>query len=110
MKRFEALEIALAAVRSLRPILPSIRQSDPRLATHIRDAGSSMALNLGEGNRRAGRDKTHLWRIASGSAEEVRTALRVAIAWGYVEEARVARALDRIDRFQAMVSRLTRRA
>jgi four helix bundle protein len=88
--------------------LPSIRRRDPRLATHIRDAGSSVALNLGEGNRREGRDRTHLWRIASGSAEEVRTALRVAVAWGYLSEEAVVDALARIDCLQAMLWKLTR--
>ncbi len=108
MKRFEALELALSAVRSLRPLVPSIRRRDPRLATHIRDAASSIALNLGEGNRRAGRDRIHLWRIASGSAEEVRTALRVALAWGYLAERQTVEAQRQIDQLQAVLWKLTR--
>ena len=106
--RFHALELALRIIAILRQVLPSIRKRDPRLATHVRDAGSSIALNLGEGNRRQGRDRAHLWRIASGSAEEVRTALRVAVAWGYLGEKAVAEALARIDSLQAMLWKLTR--
>jgi four helix bundle protein len=106
--RFEALELALTVITSLRKLLPTIRRSDPRLATQIRDAGSSIALNLGEGNRRQGRDRTHLWRIASGSAEEVRTALRVSLAWGYLGENAVAEALRRLDHLQAILWKLTR--
>ncbi len=108
MKPFEALEIALAAVRSLRPLVMSIRRRDSRLATQIRDAASSVALNLGEGNRRAGGDRLHLWRVASGSAEEVRTALRVAMAWGYIAERQVREAQQRIDHVQAVLWKLTR--
>ena len=96
--RFEALELSLSCIAILRKLLPSIRTRDSRLATHIRDAGSSVSLNLGEGNRRTGRDRLHLWNIAAGSAEEVRVALRVAVAWGYLEEKAVAEALQHIDR------------
>ena len=106
--RFNALELALGVIAMLRRLLPSIRQRDPRLASHIRDAASSIALNLGEGNRRQGRDRTHLWNVASGSAEEVRTALRVAVAWGYLGEKAVADALGRIDYLQAVLWKLTR--
>ena len=106
--RFHALELALLIIAILRQVLPSIRKRDPRLATHLREAGSSVALNLGEGNRRQGRDRAHLWRIASGSAEEVRTALRVAVAWGYLGEKTIAEALARIDSLQAMRWKLTR--
>jgi four helix bundle protein len=106
--RFDALELALLIIGTLRRLLPSIRIRDPRLATHIRDACSSVALNLGEGNRREGRDRAHLWRIASGSAEEVRTALRVCVAWGYLGEKTVVEALGQIDYLQAMLWKLTR--
>ena len=95
--RFHALELALGIIAILRKLLPSIRRRDSRLANQIRDAGSSVVLNLGEGNRRVGRDRAHLWRIASGSAEEVRSALQVAVAWGYLSEKIVAEALKRID-------------
>jgi len=106
--RFEALELTLHIIAILRKLLPSIQRRDPRLATHIRDAGSSVALNLGEGNRRVGRDRAHLWRIASGSAEEVRVALRVTVAWGYLGEKAVAEALQGIDQLQAILWKLTR--
>ena len=106
--RFNALELALGTIAILAQLLPSIQRRDARLATHIRDAGSSVALNLGEGNRRQGRDRTHLWRVASGSAEEVRVALRVAVAWGYLGEKAVAEALQRIDYLQAVLWKLTR--
>ena len=106
--RFLALELALHAISLLRKVLPWSRRHDPRLATQIRDAANSVALNLGEGYRRQGRDRTHLWRVALGSGEEVRTALRVAIAWGYLEEDAVAEVLGRLDELLAMVWKMTR--
>jgi four helix bundle protein len=106
--RFQALELALGTIAVLRRLVPSIRRHDPRLASHLRDAASSLALNLGEGNRRLGRDRAHLWSIASGSAEEVRTALRVAVAWGYLGEKATSEALGRLDHLQAILWKLTR--
>ena len=106
--RFEALELALGVISILRRLLPAIRRHDSKLANQVRDAGSSAALNLAEGNRRRGRDRSQLWCIASGSADEVRAALRVAVAWGYLRGEDVAEALERIDHLQAVVWKLTR--
>jgi len=60
-------------------------------------------------NPRAGRDPKHLYRIASGSNEELRTAPRIAIAWGYLrEDDGVAAALAKIDRLGRMLWSLGR--
>ena len=106
--RFEALELSLDTIRNgLRPIVPTIRRRDPKLATHIRDAANSVSLNLGEGSRRQGADRIQHWNIASGSAEEVRTALRVADAWAYIAETRTTTAQSQIDHLQAILWKLT---
>ena len=57
-----------------------------------------VALNIAESRRRIGRDQTQGYRIAAGSADEARTALRLAEAYGYVPEGRVANALDMLER------------
>ena len=44
---------------------------------------------------------------AAGSASEVRTALRVAAAWGYVEESDARKADAVYDRMLGMLWRLT---
>ena len=108
MMRFDALEISLDVIRSLRQPLARIRLRDRSLHDQIRSAASSIPLNLAEGRRRAGGDRAHHWRIAAGSADELRAALRVAVAWGDVEDADVSRALDLLDRVLAMLWRLTR--
>jgi hypothetical protein len=63
---------------------------------------------LAEGRRRAGADRLHSWRVAAGSAEEVRAALRVAEAWGDLSAAEVSAAIVLLDRLLAMLWRLTR--
>ena len=105
---FQALEISLELVRSLRGPLEAIRIRDPQLYRQIRAAVSSVPLNLAEGRRRSGGDRAHHWRIAAGSADEVRTALRVALALGDLDPSQVAAPLGLIDRVLAMLWKLTR--
>ncbi len=105
---FKAFELALEAVRLLRDPLQAVAQRDPDLARQIRRATASMALNVSEGNRRRGRDRLHLWRVAAGSADEVMAALRVAEAWRYVSTAAIARPLDRCGQVVAILRSLTR--
>ena len=105
---FDAFDVSLALVRSLRQPLARVETRDGSLATQVRRAAASVSLNLSEGRRRAGRDRIHLWRVAAGSADEVRAALRVAEAFGYVEAEEIGEALGFIDRVLAMLWRLTR--
>ena len=43
-------------------------------------------INISEGSQRIGRDRQHAYRIAAGSARELRAALRVAQLWDYVDD------------------------
>ena len=104
---FEALEVSLKAVRSLREPLRTIRAKDPKLADQLRRAASSVALNLSEGRRRIGKDRRYHWSVAAGSAEEAHTCLRVAEAWGDVKQSEINEALQLLDRLLAMLWRLT---
>ena len=107
MNRFEALEVAKLVIAALRSLVAKIRAQDSGLADQLKDAGTSMVLNLGEGSRRQGRDRLQHYRIASGSAEESQVALEVAVAWGYLETLEVEAALALLDREGAMTWRLT---
>ncbi len=104
---FQALELALDAIRHLVAPLADIARRDPDLAQQIRRAAASMALNLGEGRRRQGRDRLHLWRVAAGSADEVVTALRVAVSFQLVNRSAVSPVLERCDRVLAITYTLT---
>src|SRR5579871_2387133 len=88
----------MQVIRLMKSLVAKIRAYDPRLADQLKDASTSMALNLGEGNKRQGRDRLQHFRIASGSAEESRVALEVAVAWGYLESEEAAEALRLLDR------------
>ena len=102
---FHAYEAALALVGALKPMLEGLTQKDRALTDQMRRAASSVVLNLAEGSRRAGKDRVHFFRIAAGSAAEVRAALDVArISW---EIDAAAEAVAQMDRVLAMAWRLT---
>lgn len=101
-------QLALETITALRPLVRRISQRDRSLAQQLQRAASSIALNIGEaeysdpGNRRA------RFHTAAGSAGETRTALEVALAWGYVSEPQASRVLASLDRVVAMLWRLSR--
>ena len=66
-----------------------------------------MPHNLEEGRQRKGRDRTNHYRYAAGSAGEVKAALLVSQAWGWVGEDAIV-ALSLVDRLSAMCWRLSR--
>lgn len=102
---FIAYEVSVQLVSSLRHVVPIIERSDRDLADQLRRAASSVVLNLAEGQRSAKGNKQKHYAIAHGSANEVKAALEVACAWGWIEEARAPRAT--LDRLLALLWRLT---
>ena len=105
---FVAYDLAVELVSLLKPLVAKLATHDADLARQLRTAATSAPLNLAEGRRRVGRDRPHLWRIAAGSIAEVRAALEVAIAWGYLEGAETDRAVALCDRLGAITWGLTR--
>jgi four helix bundle protein len=67
------LYVSLKLIASLRPLLPLIARRDRDLEPldQVRRAATSVASNVSEGNRRVGKDRLHLFRVAAGSAAEV---------------------------------------
>ena len=104
---FEVLQVAVQLVGALRAPVEGLARRDRNLADQVRRAASSVALNVSEGNRRCGKDRLHLFRIAAGSAAEVRTALDVAEAWGHLDGGVLGDARALLDRELAMLWRLT---
>jgi four helix bundle protein len=76
------------------------------LGEQIRHALSSVALNIGEGSGNEGGTRIARYSTAAGSNAEVRAALRVAVAWGYVSGTEVAAGEQLLDRIAAMLYRL----
>ena len=105
MAKFEALEVAVELVGAMRPIVEQVRRQDRDLAEQMRRATTSVPSNIAEGSRRQGRDRNHHFSIAAGSADEARVQLRIALAWGYVEQVSVGPALALVDRVLAMLWR-----
>ena len=97
LSRFDAFNISLDVVRSVRSVITMIKTEDPDLARQLKKAVTSVPLNLNEGRRRTGRDRLYLWRVAAGSADEARACLLVAEAWGYVRKESCERIVARYD-------------
>ena len=74
----------MSAIVQMAPLVTRIRRSDRDLADQIRRAASSVALNIGE----------------------VRAALRVAVAWGYLRAEDVSPIDALLDRIAGMLYRL----
>ena len=104
---FDTMDVSLDMVGQIARPIATIAKSDPDLARQLRRAAVSVPLNVAEGRQRAGRDQLHLYRVAAGSLAEVRVALEVARAMGYVAADDVAAGLALGDRVAAMLWRLT---
>jgi four helix bundle protein len=99
----DAQQITLDLIRSLRPIAATLHSRNPALEDQLVRAATSIALNLGEGIRRTGRDKKRAYRIAAAEAQEVKSALEVACAWGHLDDA----ALEPVRALADRVARIT---
>ena len=103
---FEARNVAEQFVASLRYIIETVADRDANLGSQLRRAAISAALNTSEGGRRTGRDRKSRFRIAAGECDEAMSAVRVAVALGWVTPAQAQPAAALADRLQAMLYRL----
>jgi four helix bundle protein len=106
--RFDTVDVSLKFIAALRPLLPMIARRDRSLLDQVRRAATSVASNVSDGNRRVGKDRIHLFRVAAGSAAEVQAQLEIAIAWGDIDQAAAKTPLELVDRVLAMLWKLTR--
>ena len=106
--RFIVLDLSIEIVRLLRQPVARVQTHNPGLASQIRRAATSIALNVSEANRRSGADRRQRFRIAAGSADETRTGLELALAWGYLREGEIEKPSAVIDRVLGMLYSLTR--
>jgi len=101
---FITYEVSVQLVSSLREIIPLVENHDRDLADQMRRA-ASVVLNLAEGQRSAKGNKQKHYAIAHGSANEVKAALALARAWGWLGETREPSEL--LERLLALLWRLT---
>jgi four helix bundle protein len=100
---FIAYEVILDAVRCLPPLVAAIKPHDAHLADQLRRAGQNALLNLAEGRRRTGRDRTNRYRYSAGEAGEAVAALDLALAWQYADADALAACRARFDRALALL-------
>ena len=103
---FHVYEVAKELARAVRILIELIERRDRSLADQLRRAVQSVMLNLREGNRRAGRDRFHGFRIAAGSADEIVGALDLAEVMGYLAVEDLAAPMALADRVLVMLYRL----
>jgi len=107
--RQQILEQVLQLIELARPLVVSVSRRDRDLASQIRRALSSVALNLSEGfGSQAGNGRLR-FESARGSLYEAQAGIRVAIAWGYLSAPDAVPALEALDRLGGRVFGLTRR-
>ena len=93
---FIAKEVAIELVGSIREVVQTIERFDPQLGDQLRRAAQRGAeprrgSAIIEGN------KAKHYAIAHGSANEVKAALDLTRAWGWIDEAQKPREiLDRL--------------
>ena len=99
-------QVALDTIVSLRPLMSGIQRRDRSLAVQLTRAASSIALNIAEAEYSDPGTRRARFHTAAGSANETRSALAVAIAWGYVTTEQSRASLALLDRIIATLWRL----
>jgi len=105
---FHAFDVSLEMISAMKPVIQRVAAKNRGLADQMMRAASSVPLNISEGSQRTGRDRQHAYRVAAGSARELRAALRVAQLWGYLDDSVVESVDGILDRELAMLWRLTK--
>ena len=106
---FDAYDRSIKLLRALTRLIKTLRSHDAELTKQLRRAAQSIAQNISEANRRVGKDRRHLFRIALGSAAETATCLEIAVASEYLVEAEISEVNELLDRIRAMTYRLSTR-
>jgi len=88
------LEHSISVVALARPLVEAIQRKDRDLASQVRRAISSIALNVAEGLGNAAGNARLRFETARGSLKEAQAGIRVALAWGYVSEAAASPVLE----------------
>ncbi len=105
---FAAFDTSLEMIQAMKPVIKAVEKKNRKLADQMMRAASSVPLNISEGAGRFGGDRQHCYRIAAGSAREVRAALRVAQLWDYLEDSVVESVDAVLDRQLALLWGLTK--
>jgi len=105
---FAAFDTSLQMIEAIKPVIRIVEKKNPKLADQMMRAASSVPLNISEGAGRFGRDRQHSYRIAAGSARELRAALRVAQLWDYLDDSVVESVDGLVDKQLALLRGITK--
>ena len=97
----------IEVIKGLVPVVAKIQVHDRGLATQLREAASSVTLNISEGSGSRGGTRRERYSTAPGSARETGSCLETAMAWGYVG-AVDPDLLDRLDKVRATLWKVVR--
>ena len=99
---------SISVLQGLGSVARRIARHDPDLARQLRRAGSSVCLNIAEGEHGRGRRGQASFAVAFGSARESRACVHVGVALGYLDEGVDETLLGELDGVIAMLYRLSR--
>jgi len=102
-------EHALAVIELSRPLVEAVRRKDRDLASQLRRAISSVALNLAAGFGCSSGNARLRFETALGSLKEAQMGIRVAIAWGYFSAEAAEGTLDSASALGGRIVGLVRR-
>jgi four helix bundle protein len=103
------LDSVLQLIEQARPLVEATAKRDRDLASQVRRALNSVALNVGEAIGNSAGNSRLRFQSALGSLYEARGGLRAAAAWGYVSPASCTEVLAGSDRLGAPLYGLARR-
>ena len=104
------LQHAIDIAKLARPIVAVIQRKDSDLASQLRRAISSVALNLAQAQGNSGGNgRVRYERSALGSLYEAQAGVQLAVAWGYVSWSAVAEVFSSVQRRGGRVFGLVRR-
>ena len=108
-KSCSILEHSLEVVELARPLIEAVNRRDRDLASQLRRAISSVALNLAEGFGCTGGSARARFETARGSLNEAQAGIRVAVSWRYVTQAAANELLESMHSLGGRVFGLCRR-
>jgi len=103
------VEHSLQVVALSRPLVEAVQRRDRDLASQLRRAISSIALNLSEGFGAGAGNARLRFESALGLLNEAKTAIRVAAAWGYFSSQSAQATLDELNVLGGRIVGLVRR-
>lgn len=100
---------SLEVVALARPLIEAIHRKDRELASQVRRALSSVAVNLAQGFGCTGGSARARLETASGSLNEAHTGFRIAIAWRHIPQSPTKELLESMHSLGGHVFGLCRR-